>query len=245
MTLDHNQRPVALVTGASRGLGAILARFLAGAGYDLVLTARGDDALQNTARELTSYGGRVTALAGDIQNEAHRAALIDAANALGGLNLLINNASSLGESPLPPLSEYPLDAFANLFAVNVLAQLGLAQAALPLLKQRSGLIIQLSSDAARGGYEGWGAYGATKAALDLISLTMANELKSHGVAVVSVDPGDMQTVMHQDAFPGEDISDRPQPDVTLPFWAWLFGQPHDSITGQRFQAQAETWTVPS
>jgi NAD(P)-dependent dehydrogenase (short-subunit alcohol dehydrogenase family) len=121
--------------------------------------------------------------------------------------------------------------------------LGLAQEALPLLRQRAGLIVNISSDAARGGYEGWGAYGATKAALDLVSLTLANELRPAGVSVVAVDPGDMRTQMHQAAFPGEDISDRPLPDVTLPFWAWLLGQPPGSVSGRRYEAQADHWEV--
>ena len=121
--------------------------------------------------------------------------------------------------------------------------MGLVQATLPLLRKSGGLVINISSDAASGGYSGWGAYGASKAALDLVSLTLAGELRDDGVAVVSVDPGDMRTQMHQDAFPGEDISDRPLPEVTLPFWAWLLGQPRTLVTGRRFQAQADRWEV--
>jgi NAD(P)-dependent dehydrogenase (short-subunit alcohol dehydrogenase family) len=236
---------VALVTGASRGLGAVIARFLAGEGYDLVITARGSEALNAFAASLKPFDVQVEALAGDVNDAAHRQALVSAAQALGGLDVLVNNASDLGSSPLPSVAEYPLDALANLFAVNVIAQVGLAQAALPLLKARNGLIVNISSDASRGGYPGWAGYGATKAALDLISLTMANELREAGVAVVAVDPGDMRTDMHQQAFPGEDISDRPLPDVTLPFWAWLFNQNRAAISGERYQAQAEAWEVPS
>ena len=114
---------------------------------------------------------------------------------------------------------------------------------MPLLRRRAGLVINVSSDAAGGGYPGWGAYGASKAALDLVSLTLASELRDDGVAVVSVDPGDMRTQMHQDAFAGEDISDRPLPEVTLPFWAWLLGQPGTSVTGRRFKAQSDRWEV--
>ena len=110
-----------------------------------------------------------------------------------------------------------------------------------MLRRRRGLVVNISSDAAVGGYPGWGGYGASKAALDLATLTLAHELAESGVAVVSVDPGDMRTQMHQDAFPGEDISDRPLPDATLPFWAWLLGQQHAAINGRRFQAQAEVW----
>jgi NAD(P)-dependent dehydrogenase (short-subunit alcohol dehydrogenase family) len=129
----------------------------------------------------------------------------------------------------------------RVFDVNVFAPLALIQEALPLLKDRGGLVVNLSSDAAKGGYPGWGAYGASKAALDLISLTLANELGDVGVSAVAVDPGDMRTEMHQAAFPGEDISDRPLPEVTVPFWAWLFGQDRAAISGGRYQAQAEHW----
>ncbi len=234
---------VAIITGASRGLGAELGGFLAKQGYDLVLTARGGEALQETARSLEHYGGRVNALPGDVSDPEHRRKLVGAAQAMGGLDLLVNNASELGRSPLPPLAEYPLDAIGKVFGVNVFAPLGLAQAALPLLKKRTGLIINISSDAAQGGYPGWGAYGASKAALDLVSLTLANELEADGVAVVSVDPGDMRTRMHQDAFPGEDISDRPTPDATVPFWGWILGQPRLAVTGRRFQAQSDRWEL--
>ena len=119
----------------------------------------------------------------------------------------------------------------------------MAQLALPLLERRNGLIVNISSDAAIGGYPGWGAYGASKAALDLLSLTLANELKSRGVAVVAVDPGDMRTAMHQSAYPGEDISDRPLPSVTLPFFAWLLGQERGRVSGGRYRAQDEKWEV--
>ena len=234
---------VALITGASRGLGAELAAFLAKQGYDLILTARGADALEATSHWLERYDGRVITIAGDITDAEHRRRLAEAAESFGRLDLLVNNASDLGLSPLPPLAEYPLDDIEQVFKVNVVAPLGLVQTALPLLQKSRGLIVNISSDAAVGGYPGWGAYGASKAALDLISATLANELNGDGVAVVSVDPGDMRTRMHQDAFPGEDISDRPLPEVTLPFWAWLFGQPHALVSGHRFQAQSDRWEV--
>ena len=234
---------VALITGASRGLGAELAGFLAKQGYDLVLSARGADALEATARSLDKYGSRVVAVAGDVSDSEHRKRLTKAAEAFGRLDLLVNNASELGLSPLPAIAEYPLDAIERVFRVNVMAPLGLVQSTLPLLKKSGGTVINISSDAAVGGYPGWGAYGASKAALDLVSLTLANELRDNGVAVVSADPGDMRTQMHQDAFPGEDISDRPSPEVTLPFWAWLLGQPQMSVTGNRYQAQSDRWEV--
>ncbi len=234
---------VALITGASRGLGFELAGFLAKQGYDLVLTARGADALEAAARSLEKHGGNVVALAGDVSNPEHRRRLTEAAESLGQLDLLVNNASDLGAAPLPPLAEYPLNTMEEVFRVNVIAPLGLVQSTLPLLKESSGTIINLSSDAAIGGYPGWGAYGSSKAALDLVSLTLANELRDTGVAVVSVDPGDMRTRMHQSAFLGEDISDRPLPEVTLPFWAWLFGQSGMSVTGKHYQAQSDRWEV--
>lgn len=232
---------VALITGASRGLGKTLAQFLAGQGTDLVLTARGETDLQTTADELARMGIRVIAVAGDVSSAEHRTRLIDAAQSLGRLDLLINNASILGPSPQPLLARYPLETLAQVFDVNVLAPLGLIQSALPLLAKSQGTVINISSDAAVGGYEGWGGYGASKAALDLISVTQANELRDSGISVISVDPGDMRTAMHQEAFPGEDISDRPLPEVTIPFWAWLLGQDATAISGERFQAQAEQW----
>lgn len=232
---------MALITGASRGLGALLADFLAGQGYDLVLTARGNEALEKAANGLKKYGGAVLALPGDVGNSSHRRALVLAAQSLGGLDVLVNNASDLGVSPLPSLADYPLDEMRRVFEVNVFAPLALTQEALPLLKDRGGLVVNISSDAAVGGYPGWGGYGASKASLDLLSLTLANELDEAGVSVVAVDPGDMRTEMHQAAFPGDDISDRPLPEVTLPFWAWLFGQERAAVSGGRYQAQAEHW----
>ncbi len=232
---------VALITGASRGLGAELADFLAKQGYDLVITARGAGGLSAAAEELEQYGGRVVAVPGDVADSEHRTRLAEAARSLGRLDLLVNNASDLGVSPLPSLAEYPLESIGEVFNTNVIAPLGLVQSTLPLLKASGGMIVNISSDAAVAGYPGWGAYGGSKAALDLISSTLANELGDDGVAVVSVDPGDMRTQMHQDAFPATDISDRPLPEVTLPFGAWLFGRPHTSVTGHRFQAQSERW----
>jgi len=233
---------IALITGASRGLGAALARFLAGQRYDLLLTARDGDALEAFTRSLEGVGVRVAAL-GDVADPDHRQRLADAAASLGGLDLLVNNASTLGPTPLPPLAELPLVALEDILGVNVAAPLGLIQATLPLLEERGGLVINVTSDAAIGGYPGWGGYGASKAALDLVSLTLANELSGRGVAVVAVDPGDMRTAMHQAAYPGEDISDRPTPDAVLPFFAWLLGQEPARISGRRYAAQSEAWEL--
>ena len=236
---------VSLITGASRGLGKTLAHFLAAQGHDLILTARGRAALNSVAAELAHFGGQVIALPGDVAEAAHRQELADAVRNFGRLDLLINNASWLGPSPQPALVDYGLETLEQLLAVNLLAPLGLIQATLPWLQAGQGLIVNISSDAAIGGYAGWGGYGASKAALDLMSRTLAGELKTNGIAVVSVDPGDMRTQMHQAAFPGEDISDRPLPKATLPFWAWLLGQKPMALSGERFQAQAERWIVPA
>jgi NAD(P)-dependent dehydrogenase (short-subunit alcohol dehydrogenase family) len=236
-------RRVALVTGASRGLGRALATFLAQRGFDLVVTARGLSDLRNASREFARIGVRVEAHAGDVRDGAHRERLRRAAESLGRLDVLVNNASDLGPSPLPPLARYPLDAFASVLDANVLAPLGLLQECLPLLEASHGLVVNVTSDAAAGGYPGWGGYGASKAALELVSRTLATELAERRVGVVTVDPGDMRTRMHQDAFPGEDISDRPPPDVTIPFWAWLFGRPPSEVNGRRYRAQSDHWEV--
>jgi NAD(P)-dependent dehydrogenase (short-subunit alcohol dehydrogenase family) len=234
---------IAMITGASRGLGAALAGFLARKGYELILTARGEEGLKQIADRLTTDGERPHILAGDVSDPEHRGRLARLTAELGGLDLLINNASALGPAPLPPLAGYPLDEFERVLRSNLVAPLGLVQALLPLLRASNGWIINLSSDAARGGYAGWGGYGASKAGLDLLSATLANELRDDGITVISVDPGDMRTEMHQRAFPGEDISDRPEPETTLPFWAWLLGQDGSALSGRRFEAQSERWEL--
>jgi len=242
---DRAPRPVALITGASRGLGATLARFLAAEGYRLVLNARGPGGLDAVARGLVGPNVIVRTVPGDVRDPSTRDSLSEAVRELGRLDLLVNNASDLGPTPLPPLTECAPDALASVLEVNVLAPLALVQGLLPILKSSRGEVINISSDAAVGGYPGWGAYGSSKAALDLISLTLAHELADAGVSVVSVDPGDMRTAMHQAAYPGEDISDRPLPEATLPFWAWLLNQDSARASGHRFRAQAERWEVPA
>ncbi len=234
---------VALVTGASRGLGKTLSKFLAGQGYVVIVTARNGAELSAAAAEIAAAGGKVEAIEGDVTQAAHRARLIEAARKRGGLDLLVNNASDLGPTPLPPLAELDAGALRTVLEVNLISPLALVQAALPLLQASHGTVVNISSDAAVGGYPGWGAYGSSKAALDLMSKTLAEELRSKGVAVVAVDPGDMRTKMHQDAYPGQDISDRPLPNVTLPFFAWLFAQDPLKASGRRFQAQSTVWEV--
>ena len=234
-----------MVTGASRGLGRVLAGFLAKQGYGLIVTARGEAELTAATKEFRTNGSRVVAIGGDVSEAAHRQRVITAADGWGRLDLLVNNASELGDSPMPRLADASRGSFLRVVDVNVLAPLAMIQDALPLLQRSRGLVVNITSDAAVAGYPGWGVYGASKAALDLVSKTLAGELKDRGIAVVSVDPGDIRTKMHQDAFPGEDISDRPLPEVTLPFWAWLLSQPPMAVTGGRFRAQASVWEVPT
>ena len=237
-------RPLALVTGASRGLGEVIARTLAGKGFDRILTARDGAALERVGRALAVHGGRTVVLPGDVTDARHRARLVAEVAGTGGLDLLVNNAAILGPTPLPELALARLDDLERVYRTNLVAPVALVQALLPALKARHGLVINLSSDAAVGGYPGWGNYGASKAALDLASLTLAHELATAGVAVVAVDPGDMKTPGAEPAFPPSEFAQRPPPDVTLPFWAWLLGQPHAEITGRRFRAQADHWGLP-
>ena len=228
---------IALVTGASRGLGLVIARVLAQRGYGLVIGGRDRDALAAAAGELSSHTPVVLPVAGDITDAQVRAKMIDTARQLGGLNVLVNNASQLG--PIGSLMEFDVPSFGRLFPVNVGAPLVLTQLAVPLLAGRRGLVVNITSDAATAAYPGWGPYGATKAALELLTRTLASELRERGVSAVLVDPGDMRTRMHQEAFPGQDISDRPLPEVTMPFWNWLFDQDPEAVRGERFAAQHE------
>jgi len=228
---------VAIVTGASRGLGEVLAGVLADRGYDLVIGARTAGPLHRVAESLWLRGARVVPIDGDITDASVRGRLIGAARDLGGLDLLVNNASVLGT--IGPLAAFDVPSLGRIMPVNVGAPLALIQLALPLLEQRRGLIVNITSDAAQGAYAGWGPYGASKAALELITKTLAVELPSDGVSAVLVDPGDMRTDMHQEAFPNEDISDRPLPDVTVPFWRWLLDQDPQTVNGERFAAQKE------
>jgi NAD(P)-dependent dehydrogenase (short-subunit alcohol dehydrogenase family) len=203
-------KPVAIVTGASRGLGLALARALAARGWRLVIDARGAEALETARAELAALT-EVAALPGDVADPAHRGALVEAAGPR--LDLLVNNASVLGPSPLPPLRAYPLDALEDVFRVNVFAPLALAQLALPLLPA-GGRIVNVTSDAAVEAYEGWGGYGSAKAALEQLTSVLAAE--NPELRVYAVDPGDMNTQMQQDAFPGEDVSDRGPPEESVP-----------------------------
>jgi len=199
----------AIVTGGSQGLGLALARELAQRGWRLVIDARTATDLEQAALELTALTN-VHAVPGDVSDPAHRQALVAAAGA--SIDLLVNNASWLGPSPQPALKDYPLDELEWVFRVNVLAPLALIQLALP--RMAGGCVINLTSDAAVEPYPGWGGYGASKAALDQLTAVLGAEQTE--LRTYAVDPGDMRTRMHQEAFPGEDISDRPPPEASVP-----------------------------
>jgi NAD(P)-dependent dehydrogenase (short-subunit alcohol dehydrogenase family) len=199
--------PLAIVTGASRGLGLALTRALDQRGWQLIVDARGEDALAEATEALEG----VTAIAGDVADPAHRGALVDAAG--DSVDLLVNNASLLGPSPQPALAAYPPDDLRRVYEVNVLAPLELLQLVLPRMAD-GGAILNVTSDAGVEAYEGWGGYGSSKAALEHIGAILAAEHPA--LRVYTVDPGDMRTQMHQDAFPGEDISDRPLPEDSVP-----------------------------
>jgi NAD(P)-dependent dehydrogenase (short-subunit alcohol dehydrogenase family) len=204
---ENHLMPVALITGASRGLGRALAHDLAADGWSLVLDARGVEELAATIAGL--HPDRTRAVPGDVTDPQHREDLVAAAWDLGGLDLLVNNASHLGPSPQPRLADYPTSDLARVYDVDVLAPHALLREAMPALRRSGGVVVNVTSDAAVEAYEGWGGYGSAKAALDHLSAVLAAE--EPAVRVYALDPGDMRTAMHQAAFPGEDISDRPEP----------------------------------
>jgi len=209
---------VALVTGASQGFGRALSEGLIGRGWSVVIDARDSEALARAEAELgagLTSGARLVAIPGDVTDAAHRHGLLGACAALGGLDLLVNNASSLGPSPLPRLADYPIAELRGVLEVDTVAPLALIQEALAQLRRSpSPRVLNITSDASAEHYEGWGGYGLAKAALDHLSLTLGAEEQELRVWVV--DPGDMRTAMHQAAFPGEDISDRPPPAAVVP-----------------------------
>jgi NAD(P)-dependent dehydrogenase (short-subunit alcohol dehydrogenase family) len=208
--MTQTWQPTALITGASKGLGRALAQALAARGWRLVVDARNASALDAVAAALPS----AVAVHGDVTDPVHREALVAAVETLGRLDLLVNNASDLGPSPLPTLADYPLDALRSVYEVDVFAPLVLIQSLLPQLHAAQGVVLNVSSDAAVEAYPGWGGYGSAKAALDHLSVVLAAEEPE--LRVYAVDPGDMRTDMHQAAFPGEDISDRPLPESAAP-----------------------------
>jgi NAD(P)-dependent dehydrogenase (short-subunit alcohol dehydrogenase family) len=217
--------PTAIVTGASRGLGLALARALDQKGWRLVIDARGEQALLEAAAELDD----AIAITGDLADPEHRATLVGAAGP--EIDLLVNNASLLGPSPQPLLADYPLEVLRRVYEVNVLAPLALVQLALPRLTPDAA-VVNVTSDAGVEPYEGWGGYGSSKAALEHWGAILAVE--QHPLRVYTVDPGDMRTQMHQDAFPGEDISDRPPPEESVP---GLLALIEGSLPSGRYRAQ--------
>lgn len=227
--------PTALITGASRGLGLALARALADQDWRLVVDARGAGDLERAAREL----GRLTevvAIPGNVADATHRRALIEAAGET--IDVLVNNASVLGPSPQPALDSYPLSELKRVYAVNVLAPLALIQLVLPRLPE-GGRILNVTSDAAVEAYPGWGGYGSAKAALEQLGAVLAAERPA--LRVYTVDPGDMRTRMHQEAFPEEDISDRPPPEDSVPGLLPLIA---GALPSGRYRA-ADTAKVPA
>ncbi len=216
----------AIVTGGSRGFGKALASSLVDRQWRVVIDARDGSELAKAKRDIGGADNRVLALAGDVRDENHRRDLVAAASRIGNLRLLVNNASTLGISPLPPVAEYDPSALLTLFETNVVSPVRLAQLALPELGKSKGVIVNVSSDAAVAAYAGWGAYGASKAALDQVSRVMSAE--EPDVRIYAFDPGDMRTRMHQDAFPGEDISDRPLPESRVPSLIDLIGSDRPS-----------------
>ncbi|MBA2714619.1 MAG: SDR family oxidoreductase [Rubrobacteraceae bacterium] len=228
---EEPSRRTALITGASRGLGLALAGALAEDDWTLIIDARGEEALESARSEL-SRDTRVIAIPGDVSDSEHRAALADAAREAGGLDALVNNASILGPSPQPDLLDYPLDVLEEVYRKNVVSPLALVQTLGPELKQGA-RIINVTSDAAVEPYEGWGGYGSSKAALEQLSNILAAE--NPQLRVYRVDPGDMRTRMHQEAFPDEDISDRPLPEESVPGFLQLLTA---DLPSGRYEARA-------
>ncbi len=228
--MSANSSRTALITGASRGLGLALARELAQRGWSLVIDARGADALERARAEL---GKRTTviAIAGDVLDAKHREKIAQAAKDLGGLDVLVNNASFLGPSPQPQLLGYPIDVLEQVYRTNVVAPLALIQAMQKLFKPNA-RVINVTSDAGVEAYAGWGGYGSSKAALEHLSHILAAENTS--LCVYWVDPGDMNTQMQQEAFPGEDVSDRPPPEQSIPGFIELI---EGSLPSGRYQAR--------
>ncbi len=210
--MPTNSSRTALITGASRGLGLALARELAQRGWTLVIDARSADALEQARAELAKRT-KVLAIAGDVTDAKHRERLTKSAEELGGLDVIVNNASFLGPSPQPQLLDYPLDVLEQVYRTNVIAPLALIQVTQKLLKPNA-RVINVTSDAGVEAYAGWGGYGSSKAAVEQLSAIFAAENPS--LRVYWVDPGDMNTQMQQEAYPGEDVSDRPPPEESVP-----------------------------
>jgi NAD(P)-dependent dehydrogenase (short-subunit alcohol dehydrogenase family) len=233
--------PTALVTGTTRGLGRALTIALAERHWSLVIDSRDPARLDETADALRTAGSPdVRAVPGDIADAGHRSRLAAAVAQAGGLDLLVNNASTLGPSPQPPLADYPLTELERVYAVNTVAPLALAQAVLPYLEHSDGRVVNVTSDAAVEPYAGWGGYGSSKAALEQLTAILGAELPH--LRIYAFDPGDMRTQMHQEAFPGEDISDRPLPETVVPSLLRLVDE---QLPSGRFRAADLAVAVPA
>jgi NAD(P)-dependent dehydrogenase (short-subunit alcohol dehydrogenase family) len=232
----ETRKPVALITGASKGLGLEVAKLFARRGMPLIITARGAGALGDATEELRAHT-EVLAVLGDVSDPAHVRRLVESGlRRFGRIDVLINNASTLGPVPMPALEHYPLEEFIDVMRVNVAAPLHLAQRLLPQMRARGeGVIVNVTSDAGVQAYEGWGGYGASKAALEHLSRMLAAELTGSGVRVYVVDPGDMNTEMHRDAEPGVDLSHLPGPEVVAPAFLRLIEE--ETAPFGRFEAQ--------
>ncbi|HKO15143.1 MAG TPA: SDR family NAD(P)-dependent oxidoreductase [Gemmatimonadaceae bacterium] len=228
--MSANQQHTILITGASRGLGRALAGGLAARGWNLILTARDAGRLHQLRDELAQVT-RVSAIAGDITDAAHRSALAVLARGQAGLDAVVNNAGTLGPTPRPTLLEHPLATFKELFSINAVGPLAVLQAVRAELKPGA-RIVNVTTDAAVNAYPGWGGYGASKAALEQLSAVLAAE--NPHLKVYWMDPGDLRTDMHQDAFPGEDISDRPLPEARVPAFVSLL---EGSLPSGRYVAE--------
>lgn len=228
--MADNTPKTALITGASRGLGLALARGLAARGWNLIIDARNAEALEAARDELAQLTS-VTAIPGDVSNPEHREELAAAAREAGGLDAVVNNAGILGPSPQPPLLDYPPAALEEVYRINAVAPLAVVQAVRETLKPKA-RIVNITSDAAVEPYPGWGGYGSSKAALEQLSAILAAE--NPELRVYWTDPGDMRTRMHQEAFPGEDISDRPLPGESVP---GLISLLKGDLPGGRYRAR--------
>jgi NAD(P)-dependent dehydrogenase (short-subunit alcohol dehydrogenase family) len=239
---DTHDSALAVVTGGSAGFGRAVCDALLRRGWRVITDGRDGERLEAAAAAMPNPWA-LTAVAGDVSDATHRRALADAAAAQGGVALLVNNASLLGPSPQPSVAGYPVDALETVYAVNTLSPVALIQLLLPSLVRSHGRIVNLSSDAAAEAYQGWGGYGSSKAALDHLSAVLA--LEEPDVRVYAFDPGDMRTAMHQQAFPDEDISDRPVPETVVPAFLRLVD---DDLPSGRYRAAdlaAGGGTVPA